>query len=107
MLESILKSIFSAGTFQQMLRSATPVALAALFALTPTEKVWLLTAWLVWLVAVFVFLVVVESLRASFERQLRLDAMSDEGLLELGAARNEMERAGDDPQDAEGGDGRA
>lgn len=30
MLESILKSIFSAGTFQQMLRSATPVALAAL-----------------------------------------------------------------------------
>ena len=86
---------------------AVPVALAALFALTPTEKVWLLTAWLVWLVAVFVFLVVVESLRASFERQLRLDAMSDEGLLELGAARNEMERAGDDPQDAEGGDGRA
>ncbi len=86
---------------------AVPVALAALFALTPTEKVWLLTAWLVWLVAVFAFLVVVESLRASFERQLRLDAMSDEGLLELGAARNEMERAGDDPQDAEGGDGRA
>ena len=30
MLESILKSIFSAGTFQQMLRSATPVALAAI-----------------------------------------------------------------------------
>ena len=30
MLESILKSSFSAGTFQQMLRSATPVALAAL-----------------------------------------------------------------------------
>lgn len=30
MLEHILKSIFSAGTFNQMLRSATPVALAAL-----------------------------------------------------------------------------
>lgn len=30
MLEDILKSIFSAGTFNQMLRSATPVALAAL-----------------------------------------------------------------------------
>ena len=28
MLESILKSIFSAGTFQQMLRSATPVAMS-------------------------------------------------------------------------------
>lgn len=30
MFEDILKSIFSAGTFNQMLRSATPVALAAL-----------------------------------------------------------------------------
>ena len=30
MLENILKSVFSAGTFNQMLRSATPVALAAL-----------------------------------------------------------------------------
>lgn len=30
MLEHILKSVFSAGTFNQMLRSATPVALAAL-----------------------------------------------------------------------------
>ena len=30
MLEDILKSVFSAGTFNQMLRSATPVALAAL-----------------------------------------------------------------------------
>ena len=30
MLEDILKSVFSPGTFNQMLRSATPVALAAL-----------------------------------------------------------------------------
>ena len=30
MLEDILSSVFSAGTFNQMLRSATPVALAAL-----------------------------------------------------------------------------
>lgn len=89
---------------------AVPVALTVVFALTPTEKVWLLTAWLVWLVAVFVFLVVVESLRASFERQMRLDGMTEAGLLELGASRNDMERAGADAEagaragrDAEGG----
>ena len=43
---------------------SVPVALAVVFSLTPAEKVQLLTAWLVWLVVVFVFLVVVESLRA-------------------------------------------
>lgn len=80
---------------------AVPVALTVVFALTPTEKVWLLTAWLGWLVAVFVFLVVVETLRAGLERQMKLDGMSDEGLLELGAARERMERSSDDG--AEGG----
>ena len=44
-------------------------ALAVVFSLTPAEKVQLLTAWLVWLVVVFVFLVVVESLRAGLERR--------------------------------------
>lgn len=82
---------------------AMPVALAVVFALTPAEKVWLLTAWLIWLVAVFVFLVVVESLRASFERQLRLESLSEEGLLELGAGRERMERASDGDAEAEGG----
>lgn len=82
---------------------AVPVALAVVFALTPTEKVWLLTAWLVWLTAVFVFLVVVESLRASFERQLALGALSEEGLRELGATRDAMERACDEELAVEGG----
>ena len=87
---------------------AVPIALAALFALTPAEKVQLLTAWLVWLVAVFVFLVVVESLRDSFERQMKLDDMTDEGLLKLGSSRNEMERLSVDPAgDPKGGDGLA
>ena len=63
---------------------------------------WLLTAWLVWLVAVFVFLAVVESMRAGFERQAKLGAMTDEGLLELGMGRNAMERACGDGPDAEG-----
>ncbi len=81
---------------------AVPVALTVVFALTPAEKVWLLTAWLVWLVAVFVFLAVVESMRAGFERQAKLGAMTDEGLLELGMGRNAMERACGDGPDAEG-----
>lgn len=80
---------------------AVPVALTVVFALTPAEKVWLLTAWLAWLVAVFVFLVVVESLRDSFEHQMKLDGVTEEGLLELGSSRNEMERC-----QAEGGAGR-
>ena len=85
---------------------SVPVALTVVFALTPTEKVWLLTAWLVWLTAVFVFLVVVESLRDSFERQMRLDGMTEEGLLELGASRNSMERSGDGALRRPAADGR-
>ena len=86
---------------------AVPVALTVIFALTPTEKVWLLTAWLGWFVVLSVFLVVVESLRASFERQMRLDGASHEELVELGSARNRMVRSSDDDagvvEDAEGG----
>lgn len=78
---------------------AVPVALTVVFALTPAEKVQLLTAWLAWMVAVFVFLVVLESLRAGLERQMRLDGMSDEGLLALGSARNRMVRSSDDDAD--------
>ena len=39
---------------------------------------------------------VVESLRAGLERQMRLEGMSDEGLLELGGARDRMVRSSDD-----------
>lgn len=84
---------------------AVPVALTVIFALTPTEKVWLLTAWLIWMVTVFVFLVVLESLRDSFERQLKLDGMSEEGLLELGASRNSMARTSDALRGLKGGGG--
>ena len=33
---------------------AVPVVLAVIFALTPTEKVWLLTGWLIWIIVIFV-----------------------------------------------------
>ncbi|MFR1166396.1 MAG: hypothetical protein ACLSDQ_01520 [Adlercreutzia equolifaciens] len=49
---------------------AVPVVLAVIFALTPTEKVWLLTGWLIWIIVIFVALVVIEpalQLRAAAE----------------------------------------
>ncbi|MCI8468398.1 MAG: YhgE/Pip domain-containing protein [Eggerthellaceae bacterium] len=74
---------------------AVPAALVVVFALTPAEKVWVLTFWLGFIAALFVFVVVVESLRCSFERQLRLGSLSDERLLELASARNAVERSGE------------
>ena len=79
---------------------AVPIALAIVFALTTAEKVWIVTACLAWMVLVFVFLVVVESLRFSIERQMRLDGMTTEGLIEIGAARNNMEHSADDDPEA-------
>ena len=75
---------------------AVPAALAVVFALTPAEKVWVLTGWLAFIAALFVFLVVVESLRCSFERQLRLGSLPDERLLELYGARQAVEDGGDE-----------
>ena len=72
---------------------AVPVALAVVFALTPTEKVWLLTAWLIWVIVIFVALIVVESLRFSFERQMQLETLSDESLLDLYSATATVDRA--------------
>lgn len=76
---------------------AIPVAFVLVFALTPTEKVVLLTVCLVLFALLVIFLVIVESLRFSFERQLNLGAMDEESLRNLFAARNATRRA-----DAEG-----
>lgn len=72
---------------------AAPVVLALVFALTPAEKVVVLTVWLASLVALMVFLVVLESLRYGFDRQLQLEGMSEEDLIALYGGRNAMERA--------------
>lgn len=80
-----------------------PVALAVVFAVSPLEKVVLLTLWLAWVCIEFVFLVVLESLRYSLERQLRLDSMSDASIIGLYAHRNQMEPVGTAP--AAGGAG--
>lgn len=59
---------------------AVPVALTFVLTLTAAEKVIVLTLWLAWVIGIFVFLVAVENLRFSLERQLRLYKM-DEGKL--------------------------
>ena len=67
-----------------------PVVIGLLLALDAAEKVILLTFFLLWLIALIGFLVVVESQRYSFERQLNLEKMSDARLLRLFASRNRM-----------------
>ncbi len=56
--------------------------------LSPGKKVVILTVWLVWLIAIISFLIIVEHVKDSLERQAALNAMSDEELRTLFAARN-------------------
>ena len=58
--------------------------------LSPGKKVIVLTVWLLWLVVVIAFLLVVEHIRDSLERQAALNAMSDAELRELFSARNRI-----------------
>jgi putative membrane protein len=60
-----------------------PAILGVLLAVTPTERVVLITICFIWMIVYFVFLTIVESLRASLSRQLRLDAMNDDELKKL------------------------
>lgn len=66
-----------------------PLGLVAVFALTSSEKVILLTIWLLFLLCLFVMLVVVENLRNNFKRQLRLDGVSDETILRIFGKKGE------------------
>ena len=67
-----------------------PVVIGLLLALDAVEKVVLLTMLLLWLIGLIAFLVVVESLRYSFERQMNLEGMSEAQLLRVFANRNHM-----------------
>ena len=67
-----------------------PVALVLLLALDAGVKAVLLTVLLAWLVSLVVFLLVVESLRYSFERQLSIEGMSNEKLINVFFDRNRM-----------------
>ena len=87
-----------------ILGGGVPLALALLLALDAGEKVVLLTLFLLWLVALVVFLVVVESLRYSFERQLNIERMSGESLMRLFLNRDQMVPATGGAKDKEDGD---
>lgn len=71
---------------------AAPTTFSVIFSLNSSEKIVLLAVWMIWIVAMFAFLVIVESIKASIERQLRLDAMSDDELHDLYRKRNSTER---------------
>ena len=78
-----------------------PVVLALLLALSTAEKVVLLTIFLLWLVGLLVFLVVMESQRYSFERQLGMGAMSDERAVSILSKRNHLSSVSADAEGVE------
>ncbi len=72
-----------------------PVIATIVFAITETEKVVMLTGWLVWLVVIIAFLVIVEAVRDSLSRQVCLESMSDDEVRGLYAVRNDVSRSAD------------
>lgn len=70
-----------------------PVALMLCMALDAGDKLTLMTLFLLWLVALIVFLLVVESMRYSFERQMNIDRMSDSSLMREFFNRDRMRPA--------------
>ncbi len=80
------------------------VALAFMLALDAAEKVVLLTVFVIWLVALLVFVLVVESLRAGFERQLDLEHVTYESAVGLFFGRNRLVPADDAPEPRAEGD---
>ena len=70
---------------------AVPIAAMVLLAVTQAEKVAMLSVLLVWFVLVTGFLIVVEYVRDSLNRQAALESMSDDAVLSLYAERNNVE----------------
>lgn len=67
-----------------------PVVVTVIFALTETEKVVMLTGWLIWLVVIIAALIIVEFIRDSIRRQASLESMSDEEVRTLYSQRNSV-----------------
>lgn len=72
---------------------AVPVVVGVLGSLGLTGKVVLLTVWICWFIFLFLFLIIVESLRSSFARQMHLDKMDESELRSLYLTRNATEQA--------------
>ena len=65
-----------------------PVVVTVIFALT--EKVVMLTGWLIWLVVIIAALIIVEFIRDNIRRQASLESMSDEEVRTLYSQRNSV-----------------
>ncbi len=76
-----------------------PTVATVVLSMVGVEKVVVLTMWLTWLIVVLMFLVVVEHMRDSFNRQVALGEADDEEVRTLFMARNGL----DEPPASEGG----
>lgn len=70
---------------------AVPTVATVALSVAGSARVVVLTAWLVWLVAVLLFLVVLEHVRDSLERQTSLGDLSDDELRALFVARTSLD----------------
>lgn len=70
-----------------------PVVITLVLSLNDGEKVIMLTVWLIWLVALFVFMIVVEFIRDKLEHELSLSALSDEDVRALFQSRDGISSA--------------
>ncbi|RSX51370.1 ABC-2 family transporter protein [Bifidobacterium goeldii] len=64
-----------------------PAMLAIVFALTPGVKLVALATWIVWILLIIGFLMTIELMRDSFERQVELGTLSDDTIRDLLYAR--------------------
>ncbi len=69
-----------------------PIIFGTVMTLTAGEKVIVLIAWLIWLFAVMVFLIVIESIRDSLARRTIIERMQNEELDDLFAGLRERRR---------------
>lgn len=83
---------------------AVPAIVTPLLSLLGFEKVIMLTCWLIWLVAIIIFLVVIEFIRDRLAHEVALDDLSDDELRDLFRARDGVsDSPAPQPVDLKGG----
>ncbi|KFI65270.1 YhgE/Pip domain-containing protein [Bifidobacterium cuniculi] len=88
-----------ARLYPRLLRGAViagivvPAALAITFSLTDGTKLVALATWIVWILAIILFLMVVEYIRDSLRRQAQLGTLTDDSLREMLLSNGRVQRA--------------
>ena len=83
---------------------AVPAIVTPLLSLLGFEKVIMLTCWLIWLVAIIIFLVAIEFIRDRLAHEVALDDLSDDELRDLFRARDGVsDSPAPQPVDLKGG----